>query len=474
MRQILMRLLLLLPIFSQAQAPTPLFPVPTPQQLAWHEKEFYLFIHFGPNTFTNKEWGEGNEDPLIFNPTDLDCNQWVNIAQQAGAKGIILTVKHHDGFCLWPSQFSQHTVRESKWMDGKGDVVKLLSEACKKAGLEMGVYLSPWDRNHPDYGTERYIDVYLNTMKELLTNYGNFFELWWDGANGEGPNGKKQAYDFKRFEDSAFRWQPNIVIFSDIGPSIRWCGNEKGIIGSTNWNLLDTAGFKRGEGSPAMDTLNRGNMYGNHWMPAEADVSIRPGWFYHPEQDSQVKSPATLFQLYLQSVGNGGNLLLNIPPDRRGRFHPADSAALVGFKSLRDRAFFKNQFVDASVVANQSSLQPFQNLLDMKNDTWWMGDGKTPLSIIVRMKKTVRLNALVMEEMIAYGQRIQSFEIEAMINGTYQKIFTGTTIGRKKIAVFPTVKTNLVRLKITDNKTVPVLRNLSAYHIPEGITASPK
>jgi alpha-L-fucosidase len=181
-----------------------------------------------------------------------------------------------------------------------------------------------------------------------------------------------------------------------------------------------------------------------------------------------------LFQLYLQSVGNGGNLLLNVPPDRRGRFHPADSAALVGFKSLRDRAFVNNLFVDATVVANQSSQHPFLNLLDMKNDTWWMGDGKNPLSITVRMKKTVRLNTLVMEEMIAYGQRIQSFEIEAMINGTYQKIFTGTTIGRKKIAFFPTVKTNLIRLKITDSKTVPLLRNLSAYHIPEGITASPK
>lgn len=465
MRKFLMGLCLLLPFLLHAQSPAPLFPIPTQQQLAWHEKEFYLFIHFGPNTFTNKEWGEGNEDPSLFNPTDLDCDQWVKIAKQAGAKGIILTAKHHDGFCLWPSQFSQHTVRESKWMGGKGDIVRMLSDACRKAGLDMGVYLSPWDRNHPLYGTDQYNDVYLNTMKELMTQYGNFFELWWDGANGEGPNGKKQEYDFKRFEDSAFRWQPNIIIFSDIGPSIRWCGNERGIIHSTNWNLLDTVGFKRGEGSPAMDTLNRGNVNGKHWMPAEADVSIRPGWFYHPEQDGQVKTPATLFQLYLQSVGNGGNLLLNIPPDRRGRFHATDSAALVGFKNIRDRAFEQNLFSTASIKSNQSSTASLRNLLDMKNDTWWMGKGNDPLTISVQLKQTTPLNALVLEEMIAYGQRIQSFEIEARINGRYQTVFKGTTIGRKKIAIFPLTETKDIRLKITGSKAIPVLRNLSAYHI---------
>jgi alpha-L-fucosidase len=464
----------LLPVYLMAQSPTPLPPIPTPQQLAWHEKEFYLFIHFGPNTFTNKEWGEGNEDPSIFNPTELDCEQWVNIARLAGAKGIILTAKHHDGFCLWPSKYSTHTVRESKWMNGKGDIVKLLSEACRKAGLDMGVYLSPWDRNHPDYGTEKYNDIYLLTMKELLTQYGNFFELWWDGANGEGPNGKKQVYDFKRFEDAAFRWQPNIIIFSDIGPSIRWCGNENGIINPTNWNLLDTAGFKRGEGSPAMDTLNRGNVNGKHWMPAEADVSIRPGWFYHPEQDQQVKSPETLFKLYLQSVGNGGNLLLNVPPDRRGKFHPADSAALVGFRALRENAFQRNLMKGATIRSNQKSAQPLQYLLDSDNNTWWMGNGSQPLELEVQLKSSTRLNTLVLEEMIAYGQRIQSFQIEAMINGNYQTVFTGTTIGRKKIAIFQEVETNRLRLKINAAKAIPILRNLTAYHIENHLAYLPK
>eukprot|EP01136_Pigoraptor_vietnamica_P045540 Opistho-1_new@23615 len=332
-----------------AQPVTPVYPIPTKEQLAWHEKEFYLFIHFGPNTFTDKEWGEGNEDPAVFNPTALDCEQWTRIAKQAGAKGIILTAKHHDGFCLWPSKQSTHTVRESKWLNGKGDVVKALSDACKKSGLEMGVYISPWDRNHPQYGTPAYNDIYIASMKELLTQYGQFFELWWDGANGEGPNGKKQVYDFKRFEDSAFKWQKQLVIFSDIGPGARWCGNENGTINNTNWNLLDTAGFKRGHGGPPTDTLNRGNVNGKHWIPAEADVSIRPGWFYHAKEDNKVKSPETLFTLYLQSVGNGGNFLLNVPPDRTGRIHPADSAALVGFGKLRTAAFSKDLLQNASI-----------------------------------------------------------------------------------------------------------------------------
>ena len=293
---LLITILFSLPGFSQEK----FGPTPTKEQLAWHDKEFYLFMHFGPNTFTDLEWGHGSEDPNVFNPTAMDCNQWASIAKASGAKGIIITAKHHDGFCLWPSKFSKHTVRESKWMDGKGDVLKMLSEACKKQGIEMGVYISPWDRNHPDYGTPQYNEVYINTMKELLTGYGKFFELWWDGANGEGPNGKKQQYDFTRFKDSALSYQSQLVIFSDIGPHVRWVGNENGIIGETNWNLLDTAGFKRGEGAPPNDTLNRGNYNGKNWIGAEADVSIRKGWFFHPGEDSTVKSGATLFDLYLK------------------------------------------------------------------------------------------------------------------------------------------------------------------------------
>lgn len=449
--------------FSQTVKPLP--PLPTREQLQWHEKEFYLFVHFGPNTFTDKEWGEGNEDPSLFNPTELDCEQWARIAKKAGAKGIILTAKHHDGFCLWPSRQSTHTVRESKWMNGKGDVVKALSEACKKIGIEMGVYISPWDRNHPLYGTPAYNDVYLASMKELLTNYSKYFELWWDGANGEGPNGKKQVYDFHRFEDSAFKWQPQLVIFSDIGPSIRWCGNEKGIINATNWNLLDTAGFTRGHGAPPTDTLNRGNVYGRNWIPAEADVSIRPGWFYHAKEDSKVKTPEELFRLYMQSVGNGGNLLLNIPPDRTGRFNAADSAALVGFRRIRDAAFAKDLLAHAKLSTNTTHTAGLKNLTDNQVKTYWASPQQENTQITFELPETISINTIVLEEMIQFGQRVFDFTIE-LFNGTdFEKVYTGTTIGRKKIAGFPVYKTNKLRITLPHAKAAPVLRSVSGYLI---------
>jgi alpha-L-fucosidase len=416
-------------------------PVPTKTQLAWHDKEFYLFIHFGPNTFTDLEWGHGSEDPNIFNPTALDCNQWARIAKAAGAKGIILTAKHHDGFSLWPSKFSKHTVRESKWLDGKGDVVKMLSEACKKAGIEMGVYISPWDRNHPDYGTPKYNEVYIQTMKELLTGYGKFFELWWDGANGEGPNGKRQVYDFKRFQDSALAYQPHLMIFSDIGPHIRWIGNEKGIINETNWNLLDTVGFKRGAGGPPTDSLNRGNYNGKAWIPGEADVSIRKGWFYHEEEDKTVKSGSQLFDLYLKNVGRGGNFLLNVPPNRQGLFSPADSTALMDFKKIRDQAFSIDLFRYASV-----------NITDK--------------GITMRIAQPVKLNTIQLKEKIEFGQRVISFEVKAGSNAADAiKIFEGTTIGHKRIIQFPTITANYFEINILSTKATPLLFPASGYLI---------
>ncbi len=448
-------------LFSQSVTPLP--PLPSKEQLQWHEKEFYLFIHFGPNTFTDREWGLGNEDPSVFNPTALDCEQWARIAKQAGAKGIILTAKHHDGFCLWPSKFSTHTVRESKWMDGKGDVVKALSEACKKTGIEMGVYISPWDRNHPLYGTPEYNDVYISTMKELLTNYGKFFELWWDGANGEGPNGKKQVYDFRRFEDSVFKWQPQLVVFSDIGPSIRWCGNEKGIINSTNWNLLDTAGFKRGNGGPPTDTLNRGNVNGKLWIPAEADVSIRPGWFYHQAEDNKVKTPQTLFNLYLQSVGNGGNLLLNVPPDRTGQINAADSAALVGFGKLRADAFKTDLFAKSTLSSYGKEDPSLNNLTDHNINTYWASSQQENSEIVIDLPRKKQINTLVLEEMISFGQRVQSFTIEVSDGSSFQPVYRGTTIGRKKIATFAKQDTDKIKITITHAKAAPVLRGVAAF-----------
>ena len=331
--------LLLLCICMAGRTQSPFEPLPAAKQLAWQNAPFYLFVHFGPNTFTDLEWGKGSENEEIFNPTAMDCRQWCRIAKAAGASGIIITAKHHDGFCLWPSAYSKHTVAQSKWKNGKGDVLQELSDACREYGLSFGVYLSPWDRNHPAYGTAAYNEVFINMMKEVVAQYGPFFEFWWDGANGEGPNGKKQVYDWHRFESTMREIAPNTMVFSDIGPDIRWVGNENGIAGTTNWNLLDTAGFSRGLGAPPNDTLNRGNVNGRNWIPAECDVSIRPGWFYHAKEDSLVKSPEKLFDIYLKSVGRGANLILNVPPDTRGLISSYDSAALMGFAKLRKESF---------------------------------------------------------------------------------------------------------------------------------------
>ncbi len=414
-------------------------PVPTPQQLSWHNDEFYLFLHFGPNTFTGKEWGHGDEKTEIFNPEQLDTDQWCRIAKKAGASGMIITAKHHDGFCLWPSKYSTHTVRESPWRNGKGDVLKDLSASCKKYGLKFGVYLSPWDRNHPDYGTDKYNDVYVNMMTEVLTRYGEVWELWWDGANGEGPNGKKQVYDFKRFEETARKLSPNTVIFSDVGPDIRWVGNEQGFAGETNWNTLNIKGFTPGAGAPKTDTLNKGNRYGEKWVPAEVDVSIRPGWFYHKEEDEKVKTPERLFEIYLQSVGRGANLLLNVPPDPRGLIHEKDSAALMGFYELR-RQFAVKQ-VKTSI-------------------------GKPDKDGVIQLSLTapVTVGAIMLREDMRKGQNCAAFEVE-LLDGDQQVIETikGSTIGNKRILTCKVPGIKYVRVRITEQSGQTILSDIRLY-----------
>ena len=257
-----------------------------------------MFCHFGPNTFSGKEWGDGTEAEDLFNPTDLDCRQWAATAKAAGFKGILITAKHHDGFCLWPSPVSSHTVAQSAWRDGQGDVLREISDACREYGLKFGVYISPWDRNDPHYGTDAYNDVYVKTLESVLGGaYGPVFEQWLDGANGEGPNGKKQQYDWPLFHETILRLQPQAVIFSDVGPGCRWVGNEKGRAGRTNWGKLDIEGFTPGHGAPPVDTLNQGNRYGSHWVPAETDVSIRPGWFWKASETPQVKTVQQLLKI---------------------------------------------------------------------------------------------------------------------------------------------------------------------------------
>ncbi len=443
-------------------------PLPTRQQLAWHEMEYYWFIHFGPNTFTDKEWGHGDEQADIFNPSQLDCRQWARIAKQSGAKGIIITAKHHDGFCLWPSKYSKHTVKESKWKDGKGDVVKDLMQACKEYGLKFGVYLSPWDRNHPQYGTPEYNDVYVNTMKELIDRYGPFFEFWWDGANGEGPNGKKQQYDFPRFEQTMRKYAPNTVVFSDIGPDVRWVGNEKGIAGRTNWNYLDTAGFKRGEGAPPTDTLNQGNVNGKNWIPAECDVSIRPGWFYHKEEDAKVKTAEQLFDLYLKSVGRGANFLLNIPPDRRGLINEIDSASLVEFKKMREESFAINLAAGSKAeLHTNGAIFPQINFTDGKNETFEKLGHYKNARLWIKFEQVKRINCIVVQEAIEMGQQVKEARLELLNGSQVVKQIDITTIGRKRILTFPAVEISAFNLVIKDAKDVPLISEIGAYLIDE-------
>ena len=444
-------------------------PKPTPQQLAWHEMEFYLFMHFGPNTFTNLEWGHGTEKEEIFNPTGLDCEQWCRIAKASGATGIIITAKHHDGFCLWPSKYSTHTVRESKWKNGKGDVLKELSAACKKYGLRFGVYISPWDRNHPDYGTEKYNDVFVNMMKELFTNYGPIWELWWDGANGEGPNGKKQVYDWKRFEKTVRELSPNTVVFSDIGPDVRWCGNESGIAGTTNWNTLDTAGFTRGAGAPSQDTLNTGNAHGKAWIPAECDVSIRPGWFWHENENSKVKTPEELFSLYLKSVGRGANLLLNVPPDRRGLIHENDSAALVGFRRLVEKSFASNISRKGTGYFNpHNGARQVSGLNDGNPRTLETIVAPDRSSMGIEFADSQRINCVVLKEYLEKGQHTRSFRL-LLMNKKHELLreIKGTSIGRKRILTFPTTNVGLIGLAIDDQQGYTAITEIQAYLIDE-------
>lgn len=448
-----------------------LVPAPSPKQLKSQEMEFYLFTHFGPNTFTDKEWGLGDEPEDAFNPAQLDCRQWCRIAKAAGAKGIIITAKHHDGFCLWPSSYSTHTVKQSSWRNGKGDVLKELSRACREYGLKFGVYLSPWDRNHPKYGTPAYNDVFINMMKEIFTRYGPIWELWWDGANGEGPNGRKQVYDWSRFEKTVHDLSPNTVIFSDIGPDLRWVGNESGAAGKTNWNTLNTTGFTRGAGAPPSDTLNSGNVNGKNWIPAECDVSIRPGWFYHSEEDGKVKTPQQLFDLYLKSVGRGANLLLNVPPDRRGFIGANDSASLTGFKKLREENFKNNLALKAKAYFDfvpHNGKRPAPELNDGDISTFEKSIIPHPNSVGLEFNEPHTVNCIVLKEHLQNGQQCKKFDI-LLMNKKHEvlKRIEGTTIGHKRIITFPATDATIIGLSIDEQKGSTAISEFEAYLINE-------
>lgn len=453
---------------NSVNAPDPVMPVPSLRQLAWQQREFYAFVHFGPNTFSGKEWGEGSEDPNLFNPSELDCRQWVRTFKAAGMRGVIVVAKHHDGFCMWPSKYSTHTVAQSKWRNGKGDVLRELSEACKAEDMAMGVYLSPWDRNHPAYGTPEYNQVFANMLHEVLTSYGPIFEVWFDGANGEGPNGKKQVYDWPLFIKAVRDCQPNAVIFSDAGPDIRWVGNEEGKASETNWSSLNRARYY--PGTPLYPELGEGDENGKDWVPAECDVSIRPGWFYRPEEDGKVKTVRELLDLYHASVGRGASLLLNVPADRRGLIPETEAHTLADFKKSLDATYGHDLALRAKAATEVSRGKGFdaEQAVDGKADTYWSAsDGSNHGSIILEFKKPVEIDRVMLEEPIQLGQRIKSFVIEVPDNQGWKEVARGTTVGAKRILTFPKIKAFGLMIRITDARACPCLTHVGAYLSPE-------
>lgn len=451
--------------------PSPLAPVPSKRQLAWHKLEYYAFVHFNMNTFTGHEWGEGYEDPKQFNPNALDCRQWAKVCKAAGMKGIIITAKHHDGFCLWPSKYTKHSVKSSPWRDGKGDLLRELSDACHEYGLKFGVYLSPWDRNHPDYGNSPvYNAFFAKQLTEVLTRYGDVFEVWFDGANGEGPSGRKQVYDWPLFIGTVRKYQPSAVIFSDGGPDVRWVGNEAGHANPTNWSLLKRDEIEPGTSRSA--ELTSGHADGNYWVPAECDVSIRPGWFYHAEEDNRVKSVRQLEDIYYASVGQNASLLINLPVDRRGLVHETDAQRLLELRKTLDADFAhdlaKGKPATASQVRGGSRKFAPGNAVDGNPNTYWaVDDNTTAASLTIDLGAPTVINRVLLQEYIALGQRVQSFSIEAKIGGEWKTVAEGTTIGSKRILRIPDTLATEVRLSIHASRACPTISTFSLYFAPK-------
>jgi alpha-L-fucosidase len=415
-------------------------PHPSPSQLEWQRDELALFCHFGVNTFTDREWGDGTESPSIFNPAGLDARQWTRTAKAAGARALILTAKHHDGFCLWPTRTTEHSVAKSPWRGGHGDVVREVVDACRADGLRVGLYLSPWDRSNPAYGdSPRYNDLYCAQLTELLTRYGKIAEVWFDGANGEGPNGKHQVYDWPRVWGIVRRLQPEAVMFSDAGPDVRWCGNERGSAGDPNWSTVDPAivTYPGADGPGITDALQHGDPMGMVWRPAEVDVSIRPGWFYHPAEDARVRTTDDLVNLYFRSVGHNGKLLLNVPPTRDGLIHSTDAARLAAFRE-RLTAMFAHD-----VVAGAKAT--------------WQATGARTATLDIELNAPTPISAVRLEEDITKGQRVAAYRVEGN-----QVLTRGTTIGYTKIDRFPEVTTQRVRLVI-ETVDAPVRPRMRLY-----------
>src|SRR2546430_5720710 len=395
-------------------------PRPSPSQLSWQRDELALFLHFGVNTFTDREWGDGREDPAVFNPTALDARQWARAGREAGARALILTAKHHDGFCLWPSGLTTHSVARSPWRGGAGDVVREFTDACRREGLRAGLYLSPWDRNAPVYGdSPRYNDFYCAQLTELLTQYGPIAEVWFDGANGEGPNGRKQHYDWPRVWGIVRQHQPRAVIFSEVGPDIRWIGNERGVAGETNWSTVDpgVVPYPGATGDAVLRMLQQGDPHGSAWRPGETDVSIRPGWFYHPAEDARVKSGEELVELYLTSVGRNSKLLLNVPPTRAGRFYDGDVAALLSMRQRLTTLF-------AEDLASHAPAK-------------WRATGTRSAILDVDLGRATTVSLADLREDVTHGQVVARYPLAGSHGGPGRLLARGPPLGVRQLDRFP-------------------------------------
>ncbi len=444
------------------EPPAPYGPVPSERQLAWQKMELTCFVHFTVNTFTGKEWGYGDESEKVFNPTDFDADQIVRAAKAGGMKELIFTAKHHDGFCLWPSAYTEHSVKNSDWENGKGDVVKAISDACKKNGIKFGIYLSPWDRNRADYGTPAYIPHYRQQLRELLTNYGPINEVWFDGANGgDGYYGgarEKREINRKTYYDWPNTWsiirelQPQAVIFSDGGPDARWVGNEYGVAGLTCWATLNGANYGPGIADKT-GGLTHGDRPGTDWIPAECDVSIRPSWFYHADQDAKVKTPAELVDLYYKSVGRGANLLLNLPPDKRGQIAAPDVKSLEAFHKIIEDTFKTDLAKKATVTASNTRGDDKQfapkNIVAGKDNKYWSTDDSvTNAELVLTFKKPLTFNVVRIREYLPLGQRVETFALDQWLDGKWTEFANGTSIGNCRLVRGEKITTDKVRLRV--------------------------
>lgn len=425
-------------------------PVPTAPQLQWQRDEWALFLHFGVNTYTNREWGDGSEDPRIFNPTRFDAMQWAQTAKACGFKSIVLTAKHHDGYCLWPTETTTHSVIRSSYRFGGADIVGEFVQACRAEGIRPGLYLSPWDRNAASYGdSPRYNDFYVAQLTELLTRYGPLAEVWFDGANGEGPNGRRQQYDWPRFFGTVKRLQPDAVIFSDAGPDVRWIGNERGSAGDPNWSMVDPAvvPYPGAEGDAVIEMLQHGSRTGTVWRPGETDVSIRPGWFYHPEEDAKVKSLAELLRIHFASVGRNSKLLLNVPPAPDGLIAAADRERLREFKQAVDGIFRVDYAVGRKLEKRTV-------------------DGKPAVEI--DLGRGINLGIAALEEAIEKGQTVARYRLEGSDgNRNWRTLSRGETIGYRKLDRFEPTAVRRVRLVIEDSIATPRISGLKLYGPPD-------